>query len=509
MAKRLTATERLLRESLRDQALLREQLYDLELELQDGGWRRFAQTNEREFSRGGLRAICQLSRLMFLKNPLINRAVNIQAMYVWAQGVSVTSDDPGTQQVISDFWDDQKNQCELTGHQARTMKEQDLQVLGNLFFAFFTDILTGGVQLRSIGVDEIEEIICDPDDSKSPWYYKRTWQQRDLDLQTGKERLQPMTVYYPALGYEPAERYPAIAGNPVLWDTPVYHVRVGGLSDMCYGVPEVYQAIDWARSYSAFLEDWATIVRAYSRFAWNLKTTGGARGVASAKSRLNTTLAPDAERNPPAVTGSTFISSGAEMAPIRTAGATTSAEDGRRMLLMVAAASGLPETFFGDMSTGNLATAKSLDRPTELKFRDRQELWRSVLQTILQYVVARSSTAVGGRLAFQNQAKTEIKISFPPILEHDIAETIGGIVSGATLDGQAEAATIPWKITARLILEALGVQDVEAAVTDLEVARAEKIARAEKMQLQLQQQRPNEETPDERDRTVRDREKNQ
>ena len=65
---------------------------------------------------------------------------------------------------------------------------------------------------------------------------------------------------------------------------------------------------------------------------------------------------------------------------------------------MVAAATGLPESFFGDVSVGTLATARSLDRPTELKFHSRQTLWADVLRDLLGYVIDQAVTAPRGQL---------------------------------------------------------------------------------------------------------------
>lgn len=449
--------------------LLRESIADLQLALEDQGWQRTMMDGAREFDATGRRKIAELSRVMFLKNPLINRAVTIQSQYVWAQGVSITSDDEETQEFLNAFFDDAKNKAEF-GHQARTLKEQDLQVFGNLFFVLFTDTIEGATRVRTIPLDEVADIICNPDDAKEPWLYKRCWSQPVLNEDSGIVTHQVREAYYPALGYQPDAKRDAIGGAPVLWDSPVYHVKVGALSDMKFGVPETYQAIDWARAYKTFLENWFSIVKAYSRFAWHASGQGGQQLVDRLKTRLeaNTGTGGAYDTNPPATTASTFIGSGVKLDPIKTAGATTSAEDGRRGLLMVAAAMGLPETFFGDVSTGNLATAKSLDRPTELKFRDRQELWKSILITILEYAIARNQRAANGRLRRAGgEKKPQIRVTFPPILEHDIREQIGAIVQGATLDGKTPSA-ITWQTTARLVLEALGVQDVQAELNALE-----------------------------------------
>lgn len=481
-----------------NESLLMERLADLELAIEDADWRRLSAQGDREFSRQGLQDIMRMSRLMFLKNPLVNRAVSLQAIYVWAQGVTVSSSDEKVQVVLDEFMKDEKNMVELTGHQARTMKEQDLQVLGNLYFAFFSALDTGNVVVRTIPAEEVWEIITNPEDRREAWFYKRTWMVDEFDLGSGATTSKQRTAYYPDMSYEPAEadRVPMIAGNQVMWDTPIYHVRVGGLSDMKFGVPETYQATDWARAYNSFLEDWATIVRAYARFAWKLTAAGGKAGIAAGKAKLDSTLgtAGSPERNPPSVAGSTFVTAGtADMAPIKTAGATTSAEDGRRLLLQVCAAFGFPESFFGDVSVGTLATAKSLDRPTELKFRDRQELWKSILVKILTYVVQRSRGAANGRLRVVGGKQAEaipIDVAFPPILEHDIAEQMGAIVAGATLNGSPSASTIDDETLSRLILSALNVPNINDVLDLVAKQREENAARAEEIAAQTADTQP-------------------
>lgn len=462
---------------------LQERMIELENALE--GWERIDAQGSTEFSRDALKKIAALSRLMFLKNPLINRAVSLQAFYVFGQGVNVQATHPDVNEVVQAFLDDPKNQAELTSQQAREMKEQTLQVEGNLFFVLFANTVTGQVRVRTIPTDEIADIITNPDDARDHWYYRRTWTQHAFDPATGVQTLEQRIAYYPDWQYRPSSKPATIGGNPVQWTTPIYHVRVGGLDGMRFGVPETYAALDWARSYKSFLENWATIVQAYARFAFKVTTPGGARGIQAAKTRLATTIGSDdrTERNPPPVTASTFVAgagTGADLTPVRTAGATTSAEDGRWLLLMVAAAMGLPEIFFGNADVGNHATAKTLDRPTELKFKSRQTLWSDVHQRILQYVVDQAVTAPQGLIqgtvskdsdgapvvTLANDPSTRepidrhITIEFPPILEHDQAASVAAIVEAATLGGHPPVTLSP-KLTTRLLLQALGIEDVD------------------------------------------------
>lgn len=465
--------------------LLSERLAELELALEaNGEWTRLAADSDREFSRQGLRQICRLARIFYLKNPLIQRGVNVQRDYVFGQGVTIQAADGDVDEVVQAFLADAKNQAELSSHQAMLAKEVELATSGNLFFVFFVNAPTGRVRVRTIPVDEIEEIVTNPEDAKEPWFYRRTWTQSRLDPASGNQVGESRTAYYPDWRYLPLarERPPTFGQHPVLWESPVYHVRVGGLDGMRFGVPEVYAALDWAKAYKAFLEDWATIVRAYARFAWQVKTGGGRTGIAAAKARLATTLTTGAaETNPAPVAGSTFVAGeNTSLAPVRTAGATTDAEDGRRLLLMVAATFGFPETFFGDVSVGTLATAKSLDRPSELKIASRQRFWRDVLDAILGYVIYWAVKA--GALAGTAEAEDDgtprvelevdpesgeprsqsIEILFPPIVEHSVKETVESITLAAGGLGKAGEQAI-----SRLLLQAIGVDDVEAAMDEL------------------------------------------
>lgn len=462
--------------------LLQERLAELEMAIFNDGWARLGQQFEREFSRDAIGQIAYLARLYYLKNPLVRRSVNVQAFYVFGQGVTISHSDEAVRTVIEVFLADAGNQAELTRNQSMLTKERLLQLTGNVFFVLFATP-EGRVQVRSIPLDEIMEIVCDPDDARRPWFYKRVWTRMAIDGE-GTPTQEVKTAWYPDWRYEPKAKLAQIGDAPVRWESPLYHMRAGGLDDMQFGVAEVYPQIDWAQAYKEFLEDWATLSRAYSRFAHKLSVQGGARGVAAAKSKLATTFAATGsgggETNPPPVVGSTFVAGqGVDLTTLRIGGANVSAEDGRRLLLMVAAGAGLPETFYGDASVGTVATAKSLDRPTELQMRSRQTLWADVFRDLLSFVIRKAVQA--GKLpgtvkadsdgtptvTLVGDVKAEATVQFPPLLEHDVAEQVGAIVMAATLDGKSPAGTMNEETLVRLLLTALGVEDVRTVLDAL------------------------------------------
>lgn len=467
---------------------LQERLAALELALEADGWRLLTMQADQEFSREGLRLITELSRIMSLKNPLIKRGVQVQRLYVWGQGWNVKATDPDVGFVIDAFMRDPKNQVELTSHQARMSKETEQTTDGNTFFVFFVNALTGRVRVRTIPFEEVIDIVCDPQDAKSPWYYKRSWSEQTLDVGSGAIQTTAKTAYYPDWRYTPINKPASIGGYPVRWENPIYHVKTGGFSNWKFGCSEIYAAIDWSRAYKEFLEDWASIVRAYRRFAFQLSTPGGKSALAAAKAKLGTTYGAGglgAETNPAPVVGSTFVAgSDVNLTPVRTSGATVAAEDGRRLLLMVAAAVGLPETFFGDVSVGTLATATSMDRPTELMMRDRQTFWMDIYRAIFEFVLLRAVKAPRGPLRGAGTVVAErdgdeisetvdwnvdahIDIDFPPIRAEALDTQMQAIISAATLDGKPPAGTLDLMTTARLMLVALGVDDIDVILGKL------------------------------------------
>jgi hypothetical protein len=445
-------------------AILEARIADLEARLQEDGWQRLGDENGREFSRDALDRIADLARVMYLKNPLVKRAVEVGALYVWGQDLTVNAADEAVQAVVDRFWSE--NRATLTGQQASRLLEVELEVTGNVFLALFPDRSTGLVRVRTVPMEEVREIVANPDDRYDPWFYRREWRQRHADGTT-----EPMRALHPDWRHAPADRPADVGGVPVRWDAPLLHVRAGAFPHWRWGVSEVYAALDWARAYKELLEDDATRSRSLARFAWKVSTAGGRAGVAAAKARLGTTLGANGsggETNPPPVAGSAFIAGeGAGLDPIRIAGATLPVDHSRPARLMAAAGLGVADHFF-DADVGNFATARTLDRPTELRYGERRQLWRDVYGDLLQWAIDRDMEAPGGLLGFTpNDEARHVDLSWPDLLERSTTERVGAVVDAATLRGQAPAGTMTPETLSRLLLVALGVEDVDGEIAAL------------------------------------------
>ena len=182
-------------------------------------------------------------------------------------------------------------------------------------------------------------------------------------------------------------------------------------------------------------------------------------------------LRPIRHRSParPCETGDKDV----DLQPIKVSGANVSALNGTQMKLMVAAATGLPETYFGDVSRGSLATAKTMDRPTELMIRERQTYWQETFTDIVLYVFRWAVQAPNGKLSgkghqvdadknviWKSGVDAHLDIDFPPILERDIQTAVQAVVTALTLNGQ-QFALLDEPTATRLVLKALGEDDVD------------------------------------------------
>lgn len=464
--------EKQLREELQSERWqnqhLAESMATLERQMVDDGWRRLTTQLDREFTRDGLDDLMRISRAMYLSHPLIQRAVNVRAYYTWAQGVHVTAEDDHVQAlVVEPMMEDHGNKKEIFGHQARILTDVDQSVDGNVALALWTTA-KGDVSIRTVPAEEVREVISDPDDRCAIWFYRRCWVEDRFDLKTGYSVPTPREVFYPDWRYAltATSKPKSIGGIEVQWDAPIIHQCTGGLKNMSFGIPETYAALDWARAYQKFLEDWHTIVASLARFAWRMTTKGSK--IQRAKTRLGSTITPDepVETNRAPGAGGVFVGGESDsMTPIAKSGATTSADDARPSRLMIAAAMDLPDTILsGDADQGNLATAKTLDRPTELAIRSRQSMWADLYRDIFAYAIEVKQKA--GQLG--GVEDLGVTVSFPEVIQHDTESMVNAIVAAATLSGSIDAGTIPGEQLSRMLLQALGVEDIDAVLEDLD-----------------------------------------
>jgi hypothetical protein len=153
---------------------------------------------------------------------------------------------------------------------------------------------------------------------------------------------------------------------------------------------------------------------------------------------------------------------------------------------MVASGMNIPDTILSnDPQQGALATAQTLDRPTELFILSEQETEAQLRRDIVRYNVDAKVRigALPGKITWDDEGNQHIdpdvdptlEVSFPPILEHDQLEVVKSIVAAATLEGRAEAGTIPPHKLSEMLMEVLGVEDIEEAIKELDEAEEDEL----------------------------------
>jgi hypothetical protein len=432
-------------------------------------WLRTLSDNDGVFARENLTEVTAVCRAHAVANPLIRRGLNLRASYVWGGGVQIAARATGSRDgeqdvntIVQAFLDTPGNA--LLEHD---VNERSLGTDGQVFFALFTNPATGAVQVRRLPWDQVVEIITNPEDSSEPWLYLREWTVRTIDA--GRTKYETRQAFYPAVGYRPAVRAKKLSIEnrepiDVQWDAPVHHMAVNRLDGWQFGLGDAFAAIDWARAYSVFLEDWAKLVKALSMFAWRAtskasKTTGIAAKIATAGAA--------------GTVGATATGSGdVTLEAIPKTGATIDSESGRPLAAMVAAALDVPVTMLlGDPgTTGARATAETLDRPTEDMAALRRAAWTETFTAIVGYVIDQAVKAPQGPLkgtiirdpytgrevyTLDGDTSRTLEVTWPPLDEIDPAAMVAAIVQADSTD------TIPRLVVLRLLLQALRVDDVD------------------------------------------------
>lgn len=455
--------------------VLQESVRDLSLQLEDRGWKKIGSDDENTLTREALVQAAQDGRALAVAHPLVRRGVSLRTSYVHGQGgpqLSVELDgEQDVNAVVQAWWEARENQTALTGPEARTRLERALSTDGNVFIACFTNPQTGDVTNRTIPLEQITEIISNPDDRVQVWFYQRTYTRKPEPFSTVEETV---TVLHPALSYAPALKPHTIAGMPVLWDQPVRHVKVNDLDGWPYGIGDTFSIAPYARGYRDFLNDWLKLMKSLSQFAWR----GTAEGKRAQRARQALSRAQQGVPGNDHSVGAAYVSQpGENLEAIPKSGATIDADSGRPILAMIAAGLDVPVTMLSTDPgiTGARSTAETLDKPMMLAMRARQDVWSAVFIDIAEYRIEQAIRAPQGPLngqvvrdawtqtdyALLDGAQPVLHCDWPDLSTESVEDAVAAI-KDADSTGK-----LPPLVIARLLLTALSVDDIDDVLAEL------------------------------------------
>lgn len=338
-----------------------------ELAIEDKGWVNLTLSGAEISSPKRIENIKQ-SRIYYNFDPLVKQAIRLWTDYTFGLGMSWSVDEGNqqTQKILEDFFYSKANQP-IFGSRGQRKCSDKLLVDGEIFFAFF---LGKESTIRTIDPLEITEIISDPDDIEHPMFYKREWTDRQNKSHTDyyRSHLNPQNKSTKdSLG----------ANHQKTQDALIYHLAINTIGQR--GNPMGLSGFDWLKQYRRFLAARVAMMLARTRWAWRQKIKGG-------QSALDSVKAATQDKTP--VAGSSLIENEAvDTQPIQTPQDAKNAYDDARLLkLQLCSAFGIPEQYFGDIATGNLATAKTVELPMLKMFQSYQAIWSDTFQDIFEIV---------------------------------------------------------------------------------------------------------------------------
>jgi len=454
-----------------DDVALREEMSLYKRTLEDIGWINLSQDQytREELIAGGFHFMIKRCRIMYVNNPLCKHWVHLTTSFVFGRGLSIpTSEDDQLQEILQEFWDDPDNKKTLTTVMPQRMLSNKIQYEGNLFFMLFDDE-EGKVRVRILNTVEVVDIITDNDDRNKYLFYKVSLTNRKYDYRSDAYDQQETQFWYiPDIDNEDPKSY-GVPPNKLKDDCRIFHVRINCDINDKFGIPDLYAGLDWVKAHKDMAGDMATLIKALSQFAWKKKVSGGTAQVNNilAKMKSTTNLS-----NISTMAGKTQIENkGVDMESIdvKTGGVDNADTGLKAMQMMVCSASGIFYHYFGDPSTGNLATATSMELPMVKKFEDYQMLWMYIYTVILLYLF-RKKIEVGllpgdvqhdsktGYTVIVTEKDLKIDMDFPPIIEQDLFP-LAQAIQLAKQNG-----LVSDECASRLFLLAAEVDDVDTEV---------------------------------------------
>lgn len=463
---------------------LREEMSLMKRSLEDIGWINLTQDqySREELIAGGFHFMIKRCRIMYVNNPLCKHWVHLTTSFVFGRGVSVPkTNDKDLQEILEKFWDDPDNQKIITSFHPQRMLSNKIQYEGNLFFMLFDDE-EGDIRVRVLNTVEVVDIITDNDDRNKYLFYKVTLTDRKYNYNSDSfDNIKTQVWYIPDIDNENPNDY-GIPASKQKFDCRIFHVKLNCDINDKFGIPDLYAGLDWVKAHKDMAGDMATMIKALSQFAWKKKVKGGSSQV---NSILNKMKATTNLSNISTMAGKTQIENeGVDMQSIdvKTGGIDIAEKGLKSMQMMVCSASGLFYHYFGDPSTGNLATATSMELPMIKKFQDYQLMWTYIFRVIMMYLF-RKKIEVGllpgsiehdsktGYTSIVTDKDLMVDIDFPPIIEDDPLKL------AQSLQIAQQAGLISDEAASRLYLLGMEVddidQEIENALADKEKRRAD------------------------------------
>jgi hypothetical protein len=412
------------------------------------------------------------SRWMYhMGDPLVARAVNMYTDFGFGQSVEISATDPVLDEVLQEFWAARRN-APVLGDVNIYKSSIDQTIDGETFFAIWFSTIDGTCTVRRLATEEISQIVSNPDDRSIPlWYVSPTTSGNVYyaDWRTTPKQL--AAVELPA-GAILADK---LRQDTHVWILPAQYNTIG-----TRGWPMLKGALSWAKAYSDFIGDRATVAKkAALRVEKLTAKNAGQRTIDSIVSRLESQLNQtgyNADNNQNRTAGQIWAQN--EQVNLewmnRDTGASGAQIDGLTIAAQFAAGAGIPLHWLGRADAmQNRAVAKESAIPWYELSQRLQTFWVSIYSDMAE-IVGRAKNEYGSPKT--NITDYSVKVTLDAVKDNDVAElaTAMSSITGAATAGQldsAQAKRANEQLTG-LLLTACGVRHADDVLTPEETPTA-------------------------------------
>jgi hypothetical protein len=397
-------------------------------------------------------------------------------------------------QQVQAFWKDPDNKRMLTSRPAMQEWVDSVATDGEKFFIGFEGDAEPYVKLTEVPIEQIDNIIYDPNNWQKPVYYVRCWMPQvydgDARRYIPKANTQPIYRYY--LDYrilleeipDLKKRIKIKASELADEKERILHTLINPLwtKKGKRGISELYASREWFRVYKEFMEDRAAINAAATAIAYKRKIKGGPTEVARFANRLGPlNVGYESEQNVseiskltrPAGAGIYDSNPAVDLDWMKAdTGAVNAKEDGRSILGAAGAGIGMFVHYFGDGGDANLATAQAMELPMVKTFEDWQQWVEDALREFCFWVIRVATDQ-------ENAAKQIDRIagSFPPIISQDVVKYM--TAWGQLVSNVAAGNRVVKREAIKGAMEVMNVPNIDSLMNEID---------SEEQQLELQRQ---------------------
>lgn len=391
--------------------------------------------------------ILRLRRLRH-DNPLAKQGIRLIVRFTLGKGITWICKNEQIRETLMDFWTDEDNKVILTSPEAMKELVDEAATDGEKFLACFeAPQASPFLKLAEVPMEEIADIVYDPDNRRIPVYYKRKF--KELVYNGKDERYEPKqsrdrkdkVLFYRDYRVTddrlkeisdrikiPDEKIAKAEGR----DIKMMHLYVNPLwtKNGRRGISELFASREWFRVFKEFMQDRAIINRAATSIAYRRKVKGGPAAVAQLTGKLGGIPVGQTDRElgeigtltRPVAGGIYDSNDPIDLDWMKTdTGAANAKEDGRMLLMVGGAGIGTNIHYFGEGGDANLATAQAMELPMVKNYEDWQIWLAAFLMAVMEYVLRlaygdnipfeeRTTEAEGDRLSQVAPGTAEVKL---------------------------------------------------------------------------------------------------